>query len=84
MDYLVIYKDICLYIYIILFSFLLLYSHPDILGNSDNLIFANPLSTPNHIVPELYFLVLFYILRNISYKKLGIICIGIFMVYFVL
>lgn len=82
--YLVIFKDIYLYIYIIYFIYYLLYSHPDILGNSDNLIFANPLSTPNHIVPELYFLVLFYILRNIPIKNLGIICIGIFMVYFIL
>ena len=56
--------------------------HSDIIGNADNLIFANPLSTPNHIVPEFYFLVYFYILRSISYKKLGIIYIVAFMIYF--
>jgi quinol-cytochrome oxidoreductase complex cytochrome b subunit len=29
-----------------------LYFHPDILGNSDNQIIANPLITPNNILPE--------------------------------
>lgn len=81
--YLVIFKDICLgiiYIYIIY----LLYYHPDIIGNADNLIFANPLSTPDHIVPEFYFLVIFYILRSISTKALGIISILYFIVYIIL
>ena len=36
-----------------------LYFDPDILGNSDNQIIANPLITPNNIVPEWYYL-LFY------------------------
>jgi ubiquinol-cytochrome c reductase cytochrome b subunit len=33
------------------FSYTLLY-FPDLFGNSDNLIFANPVSTPDHILPE--------------------------------
>ena len=38
---------------------LFLYWDPDILGNSDNQIIANPLITPNNILPEWYYL-LFY------------------------
>ena len=54
----------------------MLFFHPDIHGNANNLIVANPLTTPDHIVPEFYFLVLFYILRCIAFKFLGIICIA--------
>ena len=32
-----------------------LYWEPDILGNSDNQIIANPLATPNNILPEWYY-----------------------------
>ena len=35
-----------------------LYWEPDILGNSDNQIIANPLITPNNILPEWYYLTL--------------------------
>ena len=77
----------CIFIpfYLAVFSsvFSLLFFHPDILGNADNLIFADPLSTPDHIVPEFYFLGLFYILRCIAFKLLGIICIVVFVMYLV-
>jgi len=50
--YAIFYKDClfsCFFVFYIIFY---LFLEPDILGNCDNLVFANPLSTPNHILPE--------------------------------
>ena len=44
---------------------------PNILGEPDNYIPANPLSTPAHIVPEWYFLPFYAMLRSIPYKLGG-------------
>ena len=46
---------------------------PDFLNHSDNYIEANPLITPEHIVPEWYFLPFYAILRSIYDKLLGIL-----------
>lgn len=46
---------------------------PNALGDPDNYIPANPLSTPQHIVPEWYFLPFYAILRSIPNKLLGVI-----------
>ena len=46
---------------------------PNILGHSDNYIQANPLQTPEHIVPEWYFLPFYAILRAIPDKLGGVI-----------
>ena len=43
------------------------------LGHSANYILASPLITPEHIVPEWYFLGLYGILRAIPNKLFGII-----------
>ena len=52
------------------------YMDGDIFGNGDNLEVANPLSTPEHIVPEVYFDFLFYLLRCISIKYVGVYGVG--------
>ena len=52
------------------------YMDGDIFGNEDNLEVANPLSTPEHIVPEVYFDFLFYLLRCISIKYVGVYGVG--------
>ncbi len=39
--------------------------YPNVLSHSDNYIAANPLVTPNHIVPEWYFLPFYAILRSV-------------------
>jgi len=76
-SYLVIFKDISIGLcFIFFYLFVFLFFHPDILGNADNSIVANPLSTPDHTIPELHFLVIFYLLRCIAYKFLGIICVA--------
>jgi quinol-cytochrome oxidoreductase complex cytochrome b subunit len=48
---------------------------PDLFGEPDNYIEANPLSTPPHIVPEWYFLPFYAILRSIPQKLLGVIAL---------
>ena len=40
---------------------------PDLFGEPDNYIQANPLQTPPHIVPEWYFLPFYAILRSITF-----------------
>ena len=46
---------------------------PNSLGHPDNYIPANPLVTPEHIVPEWYFLPFYAILRAIPFKLLGVL-----------
>lgn len=48
---------------------------PTILGDPENFLPANPLSTPLHIKPEWYFLWLYAILRSIPNKLGGVIAI---------
>ena len=51
------------------FGFLL----PNILGDSENYVVANPMQTPPAIVPEWYLLPFYAILRSIPNKLLGVI-----------
>jgi len=46
---------------------------PNILGEPDNFVRANPLSTPAHIVPEWYFLFAYAILRSVPRKLGGVV-----------
>jgi ubiquinol-cytochrome c reductase cytochrome b subunit len=50
--------------------------YPNTLGHPDNYIPADPLSTPEHIVPEWYFLPFYAILRAIPHKLGGVIAMG--------
>nr|AUW54115.1 cytochrome b [Sicista kluchorica] len=63
--------------FLFMFSILLalvLFS-PDLLGDPDNYMPANPLSTPPHIKPEWYFLFAYAILRSIPNKLGGVIAL---------
>ena len=53
------------------FSFFVFFA-PNYLGHPDNYLFANPLVTPSHIVPEWYFLPFYAILRSIPDKLGGV------------
>ena len=53
-------------------NFFLIFLYPNLLGEGDNYLEANPLVTPEHIVPEWYFLTFYAILRSIPNKVLGI------------
>ena len=46
---------------------------PNLLGEPDNYILANPLTTPAHIVPEWYFLFAYAILRSVPNKLGGVV-----------
>jgi quinol-cytochrome oxidoreductase complex cytochrome b subunit len=59
---------------LIFFSFFVYYS-PNSLGHSDNYVPANPMSTPEHIVPEWYFLFAYAILRSIPNKLMGVLAL---------
>jgi ubiquinol-cytochrome c reductase cytochrome b/c1 subunit len=48
---------------------------PNYLGHADNYIPANPAVTPQHIVPEWYYLPFYAILRSIPNKLLGVIAL---------
>lgn len=54
-----------------LYSFFVFF-YPNQLNHPDNYIEANPLVTPNHIVPEWYFLPFYAILRAIPNKVGGV------------
>ena len=73
---------------LITFFFILFYFiffNPNVLGHSDNYIEANSLVTPEHIVPEWYFLPFYAILRSIPNKEIGIITMAfsIFIFFFI-
>lgn len=64
-----------------LFGFLVLFGglgylvffNPNVLGHSDNYILADSMKTPEHIVPEWYFLPFYAILRTITHKLGGVV-----------
>ena len=61
-----------LMIFIIIFAVFVFYM-PNYLGHPDNYIEANPDSTPEHIVPEWYFLPFYAILRSIDNELIGVL-----------
>nr|YP_001054762.1 cytochrome b [Anomalurus sp. GP-2005]CAC80521.1 cytochrome b [Anomalurus sp.]CAJ43824.1 cytochrome b [Anomalurus sp. GP-2005] len=69
-------KDILGVIVLATILMLLVLFSPDILGDPDNYIPANPLVTPPHIKPEWYFLFAYAILRSIPNKLGGVIALA--------
>ncbi len=59
-------------VFLLIYAFFVFYA-PNFLGSSDNYIPANPMQTPNHIVPEWYLLPYYAILRSVPNKLLGVI-----------
>ena len=68
-------KDTLSLIVLLLFFSLFVYFSPNFLGHSDNYIPGNPMVTPEHIVPEWYFLPAYAILRSIPNKLLGVLAL---------
>lgn len=66
-------KDIVGFVVIMSALLRLVMFRPNLLGEPDNFIMANPLSTPAHIVPEWYFLFAYAILRSIPNKLGGVV-----------
>nr|AKM16259.1 cytochrome b [Chrysochloris stuhlmanni] len=68
-------KDLLGVLILLLFLMLLTLFSPDLLGDPDNYIPANPLNTPPHIKPEWYFLFAYAILRSIPNKLGGVLAL---------
>ena len=67
------FKDlITIFILIIILSVFVFFM-PNVLGDSENYVMANPMQTPPAIVPEWYLLPFYAILRSIPNKLLGVI-----------
>nr|YP_009387890.1 cytochrome b [Squatina squatina]ART32809.1 cytochrome b [Squatina squatina]UFQ24686.1 cytochrome b [Squatina squatina] len=69
------YKDILGFLVVILLLTLLALFSPNLLGDAENYIPANPLVTPPHIKPEWYFLFAYAILRSIPNKLGGVLAL---------
>ena len=70
-------------IFLILFAGVVFFA-PNLFGEPDNYIPANPLVTPQHTVPEWYFLPYYAILRAIPDKLLGVLAMfGSILVLFI-
>lgn len=68
-----IFKDlITIFLFVIVLSIFVFFM-PNILGDSENYVMANPMQTPPAIVPEWYLLPFYAILRSIPNKLLGVI-----------
>jgi ubiquinol-cytochrome c reductase cytochrome b/c1 subunit len=59
-------------VFLLLYAWFIFYM-PNYLGDADNYIPANPGVTPQHIVPEWYYLPFYAILRSIPNKLVGVI-----------
>lgn len=68
-------KDIYGILLIMILISLLVFYTPNLLGDPENFIKANPLVTPVHIMPEWYFLFAYAILRAIPNKLGGVIAL---------
>jgi ubiquinol-cytochrome c reductase cytochrome b subunit len=68
-----IFKDlITIFLFIVILSVFVFFM-PNLLGDSENYVMANPMQTPPAIVPEWYLLPFYAILRSIPNKLLGVI-----------
>nr|YP_009257391.1 cytochrome b [Zasmidium cellare]ANG44814.1 cytochrome b [Zasmidium cellare] len=68
-----IFKDlITIFLFIVVLSIFVFFM-PNVLGDSENYVVANPMQTPPAIVPEWYLLPFYAILRSIPNKLLGVI-----------
>jgi ubiquinol-cytochrome c reductase cytochrome b subunit len=72
-----VWKDVIGFVVFIGLAFTLITLGPWLLGDTENFIPANPLSTPIHIQPEWYFLFAYAILRSIPNKLGGVIALAL-------
>jgi quinol-cytochrome oxidoreductase complex cytochrome b subunit len=65
--------------FLIVYAWLVFFD-PNLLGDPINYVPANPIQTPNDIVPEWYFLPFYAILRSIPNKLIGVIALALSLV----
>nr|QHR79679.1 cytochrome b [Cosmoscarta dorsimacula] len=68
-------KDIMGFMITITMFMMINLMEPFMMSDPDNFMYANPLSTPNHIKPEWYFLFAYAILRSIPNKLGGVMAL---------
>lgn len=69
----IVYKDCFVFsLFTIILSSFLFFDFEEIAGNSENVIKASSISTPQHILPEWYFLIYYCCLRCFSSKVIGV------------
>jgi ubiquinol-cytochrome c reductase cytochrome b subunit len=68
-----IFKDLVTIFLFILVLSIFVFFVPNVLGDTENYVMANPMQTPPAIVPEWYLLPFYAILRSIPNKLLGVI-----------
>jgi len=68
-----IFKDLITILLFIVVLSIFVFFMPNVLGDSENYVMANPMQTPAAIVPEWYLLPFYAILRSIPNKLLGVI-----------
>lgn len=68
-------KDVYGFVLLAMLISILVFYIPNVLGDPENFIKANPLVTPIHIMPEWYFLFAYAILRAIPNKLGGVIAL---------
>lgn len=70
-------KDVYGFVLLFILLSILVFYTPNVLGDPENYIKANPLVTPVHIMPEWYFLFAYAILRAIPNKLGGVIALAL-------
>jgi ubiquinol-cytochrome c reductase cytochrome b subunit len=68
-----IFKDLITIFLLFMILSIFVFFMPNLLGDSENYVMANPMQTPPAIVPEWYLLPFYAILRSIPNKLLGVI-----------
>lgn len=67
-------KDVALVFFVVFFSLLFLTAlYTETLHHTDNFVVSDRFTTPNHIVPEWYFLSYYAVLRSVASKSIGVI-----------
>jgi len=66
-------KDLFAFVIFAFFFGIIIFYYPNLLGHPDNYVIASSSSTPEHIVPEWYFLPFYAILRTVPSKLGGIL-----------
>nr|ALO20764.1 cytochrome b [Staurostoma mertensii] len=77
-------KDVYGFVLLAILISVLVFYVPNLLGDPENFIKANPLVTPLHIMPEWYFLFAYAILRAIPNKLGGVIALVLSIVILVI
>ena len=71
-------------VFLLIFALIVFFA-PNMFGEVDNYVQANPLQTPNAIVPEWYFLPFYAILRSVPDKLAGVLAMfGSILIWFIL